>query len=175
MGAAACIVFSNLGAAIGTYKCGMGICKLGVTHPGGIIKNLIGIIMAGVLGIFGLIVTIIISGGISPPLDSTVATYSMYNGYSHLASGLCCGLTCLAAGYSTGVAGEANIVSVGIRAKGNRIKNGTGEDGEEGDANSLYIAGVTILSFAGALGLYGFIGEERRGGLASFTFLIFIF
>ena len=62
LGAAICVILANWGAAVGTYKSGMGLCRLGVVHPNGIIKNLIAIIMAGVLGIFGLIVSIIIAG-----------------------------------------------------------------------------------------------------------------
>ena len=122
--------------------------------------------MAGVLGIFGLIVSIIVGGGITSPNEEGLATYSQYNGWADLTAGLCCGFTCLVAGYATGIAGETSIVAVGIRAHGNKSKQSrafssdsgpSGDDYEEGDATNLYIAGVTILSFAGALGLYGFI------------------
>ena len=158
MGAASCLVLANWGAAIGTWRSGIGLCKMGVDHPHGIVKNLIAIIMAGVLGIFGLIVAIIIGGSVSGPTEEGYTTYSIYNAWSHLAAGLCCGGTCLAAGYATGIAGEASIIAVGIRAVGNQRKKGRyAADGFEGDAARLYIAGVTILSFAGALGLYGFI------------------
>lgn len=34
---------------------------------------------------------------------------------------------------------------------------GAGEITDEGDAGKLYIGSVTILSFSGAIGLYGFI------------------
>lgn len=33
--------------------------------------------------------------------------YSSFNGYGHLAAGLSCGLSCLAAGLSIGIAGDA--------------------------------------------------------------------
>ena len=46
-----------------------------------------------------------------------------------MAAGICCGGTCLAAGYATGVAGEATIMAVGIRAAGNRVKANTGFGG----------------------------------------------
>ncbi|GMH68398.1 hypothetical protein TrRE_jg2914 [Triparma retinervis] len=158
MGAMLCIVLSNLGAAIGTHKCGIGVSSMGIKHPGGIIKNLIGVIMAGVLGIFGLIVAIILGSSVSQPTIDGETTYSEYNGWRDLCAGLCCGMTCLAAGWSTGVAGEHCIKATGIRAQVNAIKSKSStEEGEEGDAAKLYIAGVTILSFAGALGLYGFI------------------
>lgn len=142
----------------------MGLCNMGINHPNGIIKNLVAIIMAGVLGIYGLIVAIIISGGISAPIAGSGNTYSQYTGWAHLAAGLCCGFTCLAAGGATGIAGEVGIVATGLRAELNHAKNsrggmssGNGEIVEEGDAGKLYIGSVTILSFAGAIGLYGFI------------------
>lgn len=139
---------------------------MGVNHPGGIIKNLVAIIMAGVLGIYGLIVAIIISGGVTgPSVEAGTNMYSQYTGWAHLAAGLCCGLCCLAAGGATGIAGEVGIVATGLRAELNHAKatamtggmNGNSEVTEEGDAGKLYIGSVTILSFSGAIGLYGFI------------------
>ena len=163
LGASACIVLANWGAAWGTWKSGMGLCQMGVNHPNGIIKNLVAIIMAGVLGIYGLIVAIIISGGVSAPMNNSGNTYSQYTGWAHLAAGLCCGLSCLAAGAATGIAGEVGIVATGLRAELNHAKSTRGMMGsggdivDEGDAGKLYIGSVTILSFAGAIGLYGFI------------------
>jgi V-type H+-transporting ATPase proteolipid subunit len=138
---------------------------MGVNHPGGIIKNLVAIIMAGVLGIYGLIVAIIISGGVTgPSVETGTNMYSQYTGWAHLAAGLCCGLCCLAAGGATGIAGEVGIVATGLRAELNHAKNTamsggntSAEVGDEGDAGKLYIGSVTILSFSGAIGLYGFI------------------
>lgn len=158
-----CIVLANLGAAWGTWKSGMGLCQMGINHPGGVIKNLVAIIMAGVLGIYGLIVAIIISGGVTAPLSNLGNTYSQYTGWAHFAAGLCCGMTCLAAGGATGIAGEVGIIACGLRAELNHHKNsrgmmgGGGDITDEGDAGRLYIGSVTILSFSGAIGLYGFI------------------
>ncbi len=178
IGAGLCIVLSNWGAAWGTWKAGIGLCSMGVNHPGGIIKNLVAIIMAGVLGIYGLIVSIIIAGSITGPAEGG-NTYSQFTGWAHLSAGLCCGLTCLAAGGATGVAGEIGIKAVGLRAElysANKNRKsmtnelhdiGGGVDSlfgtrkkralDEGDAGKLYIGSVTILSFSGAIGLYGFI------------------
>jgi V-type H+-transporting ATPase proteolipid subunit len=124
------------------------------------------IIMAGVLGIYGLIVSIIISGAVSSP-GANGNTYSQYSGWAHLAAGLCCGLCCLAAGGATGVAGDVGIKSTGLRAQLNHAKANAFAGGmgggrsndivDEGDAGKLYIGQVTILSFSGAIGLYGFI------------------
>ena len=137
---------------------------MGVNHPNGMIKNLVAIIMAGVLGIYGLIVAIIISGNVSSPTDDG-NTYSQFTGWSHMAAGLCCGFSCLAAGGATGIAGEVGIKATGLRAELNHAKasrgmggmGGGGEIMDEGDAARLYIGSVTILSFSGAIGLYGFI------------------
>jgi V-type H+-transporting ATPase proteolipid subunit len=137
---------------------------MGVKYSGGIIKNLVGIIMAGVLGIYGLIVAIVISGAIKGPnRDLSTNMYSQYTGWAHLAAGLCCGLCNLAAGGATGIAGEVGILATGLRAELNhaRANKMTGLSGgeitDEGDAGKLYIGSVTILSFSGAIGLYGFI------------------
>ena len=63
-GVAASLVFSNLGAAYGTAKAGIGIGSMAVTRPNLVYKSLIPIIMAGILGIYGLIVAVILQGKI---------------------------------------------------------------------------------------------------------------
>ena len=62
MGCASALVFANLGAAYGTARSGVGLCSMGVMSPGLVMKNIIPIVMAGILGIYGLIVAVIISG-----------------------------------------------------------------------------------------------------------------
>lgn len=62
MGVACALVFSNLGAAYGTAKSGVGICSLGVIDSSKIFKGLIPIIMAGILGIYGIIVAVLLNG-----------------------------------------------------------------------------------------------------------------
>jgi V-type H+-transporting ATPase proteolipid subunit len=51
-----------LGAAYGTAKSGVGICSMGVLKPELIFKSIVPIIMAGILGIYGLIVAVILNG-----------------------------------------------------------------------------------------------------------------
>ena len=106
MGCAAAVVFSNAGAAYGTAKSGLGVGAMGVTRPKLIFKSIIPIIMAGILGIYGLIVAVILSGNIRAE-----AGYGPYLGFMHMAAGLCCGLSSLAAGYAIGVVGD-----IGVRA-----------------------------------------------------------
>lgn len=69
MGIASALVFASkwdawlsldLGAAYGTAKSGVGISSMAVLKPELIFKSIVPIIMAGILGIYGLIVCIII-------------------------------------------------------------------------------------------------------------------
>eukprot|EP01046_Picozoa_sp_COSAG06_P113935 COSAG06_NODE_60711_length_270_cov_0.596491_1_plen_55_part_10 len=55
-----------MGAAYGTAKAGVGVASMGVLHPDLVMRSIIPIVMAGVLGIYGLIVAVIIypQGGI---------------------------------------------------------------------------------------------------------------
>ena len=62
MGLASALVFANLGASYGTAKSGVGICSIGVLRPELVFKSLIPGIMAGILGIYGLIVAVIYQG-----------------------------------------------------------------------------------------------------------------
>merc|ERR1712107_879967 len=55
MGVTSAIVFANLGAAYGTAKSGVGISSMGVMRPDMIMRSIIPVVMAGVLGIYGLI------------------------------------------------------------------------------------------------------------------------
>ena len=50
-----------MGAAYGTAKSGVGISAMGVMRPDLVIKSVIPVIMAGILGIYGLIVAVFIS------------------------------------------------------------------------------------------------------------------
>ena len=84
LGASGCMILSSWGAAWGTWRAGMGVCQMGVDHPKGVIKNIVPIVMAGVLGIYGLIVSVIITQSISSPGSDGYNTYSVYNGYTHV-------------------------------------------------------------------------------------------
>jgi V-type H+-transporting ATPase proteolipid subunit len=147
MGLASALVFANLGAAYGTAKSGVGICSIGVLKPELVFKSLIPGIMAGILGIYGLIVAVIYQGkiqmtsGCEPVAPSTTCEitvlYDPYRAYKHLAGGLCCGLSALGAGLCIGIVGDA-----GVRANAQK---------------DIYVGMILILIFAEALGLYGLI------------------
>ena len=88
--------------------------------------------MAGILGIYGLIVGVIMS------LNLKEATLNFYTGYKYLGAGLCCGLSSLAAGLAIGIVGDG-----GVRANAQQEK--------------IFIGMILILIFAEAVALYGFI------------------
>lgn len=131
MGVTSALVFANLGAAYGTAKSGVGISSMGVMNHESVMKNIIPVVMAGVLGIYGLIIALLL-------VQNVKGEYSAYNGYAHLAAGLSCGLSGLGAGLAIGIVGDA-----GVRANGQQP--------------SLFVPMVLILIFAEALGLYGLI------------------
>jgi V-type H+-transporting ATPase proteolipid subunit len=62
MGVASALIFANAGAAYGTARAGNGLAGMAITNPGAVIRNIIPIIMAGILGIYGLIVAVILLG-----------------------------------------------------------------------------------------------------------------
>merc|ERR1711874_224327 len=93
MGVSAAIVFANCGAAYGTAKSGVGISCMGVMRPDMVMRSIIPVVMAGVLGIYGLITSVIINGKITQD-----GKYSSYQGYAHFAAGLTVGMSSLAAG-----------------------------------------------------------------------------
>ena len=134
MGIVSALCFANIGAAYGTCISGVGICSMGITYPEKVIKSVIPVIMAGILGIYGLIVAVILKGNVAVLPNE----YNMYSGFKHLAAGLCCGLSSLAAGIAIGKAGDA-----GVRALGQQDK--------------IFVGMMLILIFAEAIGLYGLI------------------
>jgi len=133
MGLSSAIIFANMGAAYGTAKSGVGIMSMGVMRPDMVMRSVIPVVMAGVLGIYGLITAVIINGHIEP-----AAKYSAYSGYAHLGAGLTVGLSSLAAGLAIGIVGDA-----GVRANAQQPR--------------LFVGMILILIFAEALGLYGLI------------------
>lgn len=75
---------------------------MGTLRPDLIMKSLIPVVMAGIIAVYGLVVSVLIVGALNPS-----EPYSLYAGSVHLAAGLSCGLTGLAAGKAIGVVGDA--------------------------------------------------------------------
>jgi len=132
MGCSSALVFACLGAAYGTAKSGVGVAAMGVMRPELVMRSIIPVVMAGVIGIYGLIIAVILATNVSPD------KYTEFRGFAHLASGLSVGLSGLAAGMAIGIVGDA-----GVRATAQQPK--------------LFVGMILILIFAEALGLYGLI------------------
>ena len=134
MGVTCAVVFSNLGAAYGTAKAGVGIASMGVMRPDLVMRSTLPVVMAAVLGIYGLVM----GNFIRQAIANNDKTYSYYLAYSHLGCGLTVGLSSLASGLCIGIAGDAGVRAIAQQPR-------------------LFIGVLLILIFAEALGLYGFI------------------
>lgn len=175
----AAAALSNFGAAWGTWKSGVSVLHTGVRHPSSVMKNIIPIVMAGVLGIYGLIVAVILAESIPSPSKNRDNAYSIYTAMAHLCAGLCCGCSGLAAGGCIGIVGDYGVRSVGYRAS--NIGNislfpsssdkqgyssvpdseddpGMGDTiGGQDDQSKLFVGMLIMLIFSEALALYGLI------------------
>jgi len=132
-GVASAMIFSTIGAAYGTSKAGIGITGMGTFKPELIMKSLVPVVMSSIVAVYGLVVSVLISGSLGPDKD-----YPLYFGFVHLAAGLSCGLTGLSAGYAIGIVGDA-CVRAYVRE------------------SRVFVGMVLILIFAEVLGLYGLI------------------
>jgi V-type H+-transporting ATPase proteolipid subunit len=95
-------------------------------------QSIIPVVMAGILGIYGIIVCITISGKFKD------GDYALADGYKHFGAGLVIGLSCLASGLAIGVAGDATV----------RAYAQTG---------SMFVIMIMIMIFAECIALYGLI------------------
>ncbi|KAJ5944188.1 Vacuolar ATP synthase 16 kDa proteolipid subunit [Penicillium verrucosum] len=131
LGCTSAIVFTCFGAAYGTAKAGVGVCSMAVLRPDLIVKNIVPIVMAGIIGIYGLVVSVLVANGLTQMLP-------LYTGFIQLGAGLSVGLAGLAAGFAIGIVGDAGV-------------RGTAQQPR------LYVGMILILIFAEVLGLYGLI------------------
>ncbi|EPY33953.1 V-type H+-transporting ATPase 16kDa proteolipid subunit [Angomonas deanei] len=131
-GAAISLALANVGAAYGTAKAGVAVAQLGIVQPTRVMRGIVPVVMAGILGIYGLIVSVIISNNMK------IAGYPLFSGYMHLGAGLAAGFASLAAGYAIGVVGDICCYAY---AKPKRI----------------FVPMILMLIFAEALGLFGLI------------------
>lgn len=93
---------SGLGASYGTAKSGVGISAMGVLRPDLLIKCIVPVVMAGIIAIYGLVVSVLVSGDLKSPM-------TLYAGFIQLGAGLSVGLSGLAAGFAIGVVGDAGV------------------------------------------------------------------
>lgn len=83
--------------------------------------------MAGIIGIYGLVVSVLISDGLKQD------QYALYTGFIQLGAGLAVGLAGLAAGFAIGIVGDAGV-------------RGTAQQPR------LFVGMILILIFAEVLG-----------------------
>jgi len=131
MGCTAAIVFTCFGAAYGTAKSGVGVSAVSVLRPDMMVKNSIPVVMAGIVGIYGLVVSVLIANNLRQEL-------SLFTGFVQFGAGLAVGLAGLAAGFAIGIVGDAGV-------------RGTVQQPR------MFVGMVLILIFAEVLGLYGLI------------------
>ena len=133
-GAALALTLANIGSAYGTAKSGMGIASMSVTRPHLAFKSIVPVIMAGILSIYGLIISVLISQSVRLEDEKSGPAVSA----KQLCAGLACGLSQLAAGYAIGIVGEHGVKCFGMNEQ-------------------IFVALILILIFAEVLGLYGMI------------------
>lgn len=108
----------------------MGISQV---RPELVMKSLIPVVMASIVGIYGLVIAVLISNSITPNRP-----YSLFASAVHLGSGLATGLGGLAAGATIGIVGDASVRAYAFQ-------------------NRMFFPMILILIFAEVLGLYGLI------------------
>lgn len=131
MGITSAVVFTSLGAAYGTAKSGVGIISMSVRHPELMMKSIIPVVMAGIIAIYGLVVSVLLGGTLTE-------SYTTYRAFLNLGSGIAVGFSGMFSGFAIGIVGDAGVRGSALQPK-------------------LYIGIVLILIFAEVLGLYGLI------------------
>lgn len=89
--------------------------------------DIVPVIMAGIIGIYGLVVSVLISDGLKQ------ADYALFTGFIQLGAGLAVGLAGMAAGFAIGIVGDAGV-------------RGTAQQPR------LFVGMILILIFAEVLG-----------------------
>lgn len=120
------------GSAFGTAKCGIGLASASVINKTVIVRGLIAPIMAGIIGIYGLVFAIVVLDTISSD------GYHVAKAYAHFGGGLAVGFTGLSAGMTIGIAGEVGIIAFAKRPE-------------------LFVGLTLVLIFGEVLGIYGMV------------------
>jgi len=104
---------------------------MSVLRPDLMMKCVVPVVMAGIIAIYGLVVSVLIAGNLDMRMP-------LFVGFVQLGAGLSVGLAGLAAGFAVGIVGDAGV-------------RGTAQQPR------LFVGMVLILIFAEVLGLYGLI------------------
>ena len=132
-GCAAAMSLSAIGSGYATAKSGIGIAGIGGFRPDLVMKSILPVVLGGILVVYGLVVSVLIAGSISPK-----HTYTLFRAFMHLGAGTSVGFASMAAGYAIGIVGDAGVRGIMVQPK-------------------LFVGMVLILIFAEVLGLYGLI------------------
>ena len=151
LGAALAVALSTAGSAIASASS----AAYAVRSKEGI-RSFVPVIISGVLGIYGLIIVILLTGKLESSLDTT-------QGYRHLAAGLAVGLPCLASGF--GMSTFMSHCSYPAIAGPTTEPSSTFESSSEpfltqrvsGSVAPMSIRAMMMLCFLEALGLYGLV------------------
>jgi len=130
-GASGGFFLSVMGSAFATGKTSLGFMIAGLAAPENMVKNLLPIVMAGILGIYGLIIAIM-------SMSAMDADFGPFEGYALFASGMCVGGASLSSGYAIGIVGDNALRAIAIE-----------ED--------LYVPAILIMIFSNAPALYGLL------------------
>jgi V-type H+-transporting ATPase 16kDa proteolipid subunit len=93
--------------------------------------------MAGIIGIYGLVVSVLISDGLKQ------SEYALFTGFIQLGAGLAVGLAGMAAGFAIGIVGDAGV-------------RGTAQQPR------LFVGMILILIFAEVLGMLAILQDLFR-------------
>lgn len=132
-GMAISMIFAAFGTVYGIVKTAPSVAGTGVSKPNLVMKSLVPVIMCGILEIYGLTISVLISLGLSPD-----GTYSLFRGSMDWLAGCFVAGGCISSGYTLGTIGHKGVVSYS--------KN-----------QSLFMGMIIMCIFAEAFGLYGFI------------------
>lgn len=122
------------GAAYGTAKAGIAITACAQFRPDLTMKSLIPVVMAGIIAIYGLVISVMTVTDLQVPNEET--HYTLFQAACHLAAGIACGGASASAGYAIGIVGDA-----GVRAYMQQPR--------------MFVGMVLMLIFGEVLGLYG--------------------
>jgi len=103
-GAAICMILASLGSAYGMAKAGVAVTSIGILHPDKIVKSLIPVVMAGMLGIYGVLIAIVL---ITSKIRVTGQTE--FQGVFWFCGSIGVGLTSLVAGLAIGLVGDSGV------------------------------------------------------------------
>ena len=126
-------------------------------------RGMVPVIMAGILGIYGLIVAVIVSSNVKQGNQ-----YTLSAGLMHLGAGITGGLSSLAAGFAIGMVGDACCAAYQrTEVCDTHTHTHTHTTTHWHTPQSIFVAMILILIFAEALGLYGMIISLLMNSTAS--------